>query len=255
MMNFERKHLWILLTLLLGIASTSACALRIGDFEVQIGDPDMLEVGELRRDVEIVPLTSLDKAEVEVTMNAGSMILSGGSEALMEAEFTYNVDEWQPEVSYEEEIGSAILTVRQPLKGSIQAPEVRNEWTLRFSDGVPMRMFVRLGAGKADLDLRGIQLEDLDIELGAGQVSIDLSGDWDQDFKVDLKRGVGEASVRLPVDVGVRVNVAGGLGSIETLGLRRQGEYYINEAYGESAITIEVEILGAIGSIQLEVIE
>jgi hypothetical protein len=239
MMNFERKHLWMILTLLLGIAMTSACAIRIGDFEVQIGDPDMLEVGELRQDVETVPLTSLNEVEVDVTMNAGTMTLTAGSEALMEAEFTYNVDAWQPEVSFEEEIGRAILTVRQPLKGSIQAPEVRNEWSLRFNDSIPMRMFVRLGAGKADLDLRGLNLEDLDIELGAGQV----------------KRGVGEASMILPGDVGVRVNVAGGLGSIETLGLRRQGEYYVNEAYGESAITIDVEILGAIGSIQLEVIE
>jgi hypothetical protein len=59
----------------------------------------------------------------------------------------------------------------------------------------------------------------------------------------------------LPGGVGVRVNVASGIGSIEALGLRRQGEYYINEAFGDSEVTIEMEILGAIGTIELEVVE
>ena len=254
-MNLIAKRLWMILTLRLGITMTSACALKIGDVEVQIGDPEMLEVGELQRDVKTVPLNDLEHTQVEVSMNAGTLALTGGSEALMEAEFTYNVDEWQPEVSFEEEDGNGILTVRQPLKGSIQAPEARNEWSLQFSDRIPMRMLVRLGAGKADLDLRGLDLKDLDIELGAGQVTIDLSGDWDQDFNVNLKRGVGEATMMLPQDVGVRVNVASGIGSIESLGLRRQGEYYVNEAYGVSDVTIEVEILGAIGTIELEVVE
>jgi hypothetical protein len=254
-MSLVAKRLWMILTLLLGIATTSACALRIGDFEVQIGDPEMLEVGELQREMETIPLTDLDNAEVEVRMNAGTLALTGGSGALMEAEFTYNVDEWQPEVSFAEEAGNGMLTVRQPLKGSIQAPEARNEWSLRFNNRIPMRMLVRLGAGKADLNLRGLNLQDLDIELGAGQVTIDLSGDWEQDFYVNLKRGVGEATLMLPGEVGVRLNVASGIGSIEALGLRRQGEYYVNEAYGVSEVTIEVEILGAIGTIELEVVE
>jgi hypothetical protein len=254
-MSLILRRLWMILSLLLGITLTSACALRIGDFEVQIGDPEMLEVGELMQDVKTVPLTGLENAEVEVSMNAGTLVLEGGSETLMEAEFTYNVDEWQPEVSFEEESGNGRLTVRQPLKGSIQAPEARNEWSLRFNDTIPMRMLVRLGAGKADLNLRGLDLQDLDIELGAGQVAIDLSGNWERNFNVNLKRGVGEATVMLPGDVGVRVNVASGIGSIEALGLRRQGEYYINEAFGDSEVTIEMEILGAIGTIELEVVE
>jgi hypothetical protein len=255
MLNLIVKRLWIILALLLGISMTSACAIKIGDFEVQIGDPELLEVGELKRDVKTIPQTGLENAEVEVSMNAGTLALTGGSKALMEAEFTYNVDEWQPEVSYSEEAGVGMLTVRQPLKGSIQSPEARNDWSLQFSDTIPMRMLVRLGAGKVDLDLKGIHLQDLDIELGAGQVTIDLSGDWEQDFNVNLKRGVGEAIVKLPGEVGVRMNVAGGIGSIEALGLRRQGEYYVNEAYGVSEVTIEMEILGAIGTIELEVVE
>jgi hypothetical protein len=254
-MQLHGKHLGVIFTLLMSLAATSACALKIGDFEVQIGDPEMLKVGEMQHDLETVPQENLDEVQVEVTMNAGTLGLTGGSEFLMEADFTYNVDEWKPEVDFENEAGSGTLTVRQPLKGSIQAPEARNAWSLRFNDRIPMRLLVRLGAGEADLDLRGLNLDDVDIEMGAGKVMIDLSGEWDQDFNVSLKRGVGEASVRLPADVGVRVNAATGLGSVVILGLRRQGEYYVNEAYGNSPVMLELEILGAIGTIELEVVE
>lgn len=254
-MNRFGKRLFMVITMLLGISTVSACALRIGDFEVQIGDSELGEVGELQHDVQAIPVTGMQVAEVEVRMNAGTLALTGGSEDLMEADFTYNVDEWKPEVSFEEGDGYSKLTIQQPLKASIQATDARNEWSLRFSDSIPIRMLVRLGAGKADLDLRGMNLEDLDIELGAGQVIIDLSGEWDQDFSVSLKRGVGEASLLLPSEVGVRVNVTGGLGSVETLGFRRQGEYYVNDAFGDSTVTIDLDILGAIGSIKLEVVE
>lgn len=73
-------------------------------------------------------------------------------------------------------------------------------------------------------------MRDLDIELGAGNVTIDLSGDWDRDFSVRLKRGVGEATLRLPSEVGVRVSVTSALGTVVGLGLYRQGESYVNDA-------------------------
>jgi len=249
------KPFYEILFLLLGVVMISACALKIGDFEVQVGDPEMLEVGELRQEKKSIPAEGVENVDVDVQMNAGTLTLKGGSEALIEAEFTYNVDEWQPIVSFEKIAEKDTLTVQQPLKGTIQASDARNEWLLQFNENIPMRMLVRLGAGTAELDLRGLNLEDLDVELGAGQVTIDLSGDWDHDFSVNLKRGVGEASVLLPDDVGVRVKVAGGLGSVVSLGLTRQDEYYVNKAYGDSEITIEIDILGAIGSIEMEVIE
>jgi predicted membrane protein len=255
MTRVDRKRVSMAVLLLLGSVLIAGCAVKIGDFEFQIGDPEMFEVGELQREDRTVSLDDVDTVQVDVGMGAGEIFLSGGSEALMEAEFVYNVAEWQPEISYNREDGQGTLVIRQPLKGTIQAKNVRNEWILQLNETVPMRMLIRLGAGKGDIDLRGFKLQDLDVELGAGEVSIDLSGAWDESFNVSLKRGVGTATLRLPKDVGVRVNITSGLGTVIGLGLIHQGEYYMNEAYGESDVTIEVEILGAIGTIDLEVIE
>jgi hypothetical protein len=247
-------------SLLIGLSLTglllfAGCAVRIGDFEIQVGDPDLLETGELKQEERSVPLEDIESVQVEVRMGAGKLGLQGGADSLMEAEFIYNVEEWQPEVNFEKADRLGMLVVRQPFAGTIVADNVRNEWKVKLNNDIPMRMLVQLGAGEGDLDLRGMDLRGLDVDLGAGKVTIDLSGDWGRNFSVQVKRGIGEAALRLPSGVGIRVDVKSGLGTVIGLGLERQGEFYVNDAYGESEVTIDIEVLGAIGSINLEVIK
>ena len=245
-----------LITSLLGILLLgTGCAIRIGDFEVQVGDPEMLEVGELRREEQIVPMEAIESAQVEVQMGAGKLKLSGGAETLLEAQFIYNVEEWQPEVRFEKVDQLGTLVVKQPLMGTLQASNVRYEWELKFNDQIPLAMLVQLGAGEATIDLRGLNLKDLEVELGAGKVTIDLNGEWDRSFDVQVTRGVGEAAWRLPTDVAVRIDVKSALGTVAGLGLTRQGEFFVNEVYGDSDVVINIEVLGAIGAINLEVVE
>jgi hypothetical protein len=66
--------------------------------------------------------------------------------------------------------------------------------------------------------------------------------------------GVGEATVLLPSEVGVRAKVQGGLGKINAEGLQQEGNAYVNDAYGDSDVTLMVDIQGGIGEINLEVV-
>lgn len=70
-------------------------------------------------------------------------------------------------------------------------------------------------------------------------------------MKVD--GGIGSGKLYLPSEVGVRVRVDGGLGSVNAHGLTKQGGYYVNDAYGRSAVAIEVEVDAGIGSLDLRV--
>ena len=65
---------------------------------------------------------------------------------------------------------------------------------------------------------------------------------------------MGEATVRLPGEVGVRVEAQGGLGQINAQGLQKQGDSYVNDAYGDSDVTLDVDIKGGVGQINLEVV-
>ncbi len=125
--------------------------------------------------------------------------------------------------------------------------DARNEWDLRFNDHVPFDLNVQLGAGESDLD--SLTLTALDRSMGAEETTVDLTGDYERDRAASIEGGVGEATVRLPGEVGVRVDGEGGLVEINPEGLHREGEAYVNDAFGDSDVTLDVDIRGGVGQI------
>ncbi len=215
-----------------------------------------LDVGATRTDSQTIELGDADSANVDVKMGVGRITMSGGASDLLEADFTYNVDEWEPEVSYQVTGGEGRLNIRQPDSDvgidNIPDDEIEYEWDLHLNNEVPMDLEVDLGVGDSELMLSGLQLTNLDVEVGVGAVTIDLTGDWDQSFDVDIKGGVGQTTVHLPREVGVRVDTQTGLGSVDVHGLIRNGNIYTNEAYEGADVVLDIEIRGGLGKIELD---
>ena len=78
--------------------------------------------------------------------------------------------------------------------------------------------------------------------------------DYAQDFDVSIEGGVGEATVLVPSEVGVRVRAEGGLDKINAEGFQRDGEAYVNDAYGDSDVSLNLDVRGGVGSISLKVV-
>ena len=78
--------------------------------------------------------------------------------------------------------------------------------------------------------------------------------DYAQDFDVSIEGGVGEATVLVPSEVGVRVWAEGGLDKINAEGFQRDGEAYVNDAYGDSDVSLNLDVRGGVGSISLKVV-
>ena len=201
-----------------------------------------------------VALEGAARAEVGLEMNAGELQVRGTEQAaLLEASFEYNRDRYRPEVDYRLFGDKGILQVRHARRHGIPFGTVRNKWNLDLSRAVPLDLDINLGAGESDLDLRGLKLQRLDIDMGVGEMTLDLQGPHEESFRVKIDGGVGSGKIFLPSEVGVRIKVDGGLGSIDTRGLSKQGGYYVNDAFGRSAIVIEVDISAGIGSLDLRV--
>jgi hypothetical protein len=47
------------------------------------------------------------------------------------------------------------------------------------------------------------------------------------------------------------VNAEGGIGAVNAHGLKRDGDAYVNDAYGKSPTTIDMTIHGGVGEINL----
>jgi hypothetical protein len=184
-------------------------------------------------------------------MPAGELSVASGAKELLEADFSYRSSWSRPQVEYNVSAGQGRLTIRQP--GLVHGPGGgHNTWDLRLSNKVPLELKVDQGAGRARLTLGGLSLSRLDVEIGAGETIVDLTGDWKNDLTANIQGGVGRATVRLPSDVGVRARAEGGIGAIHVHGLKKDGDAYVNEAYGKSPITVKVQVEGGVGEINLE---
>jgi hypothetical protein len=213
------------------------------------------EVGEMRHESRTIQPKNAQSVRANLMMGAGELQVVGAADGLMEADFSYNVADWKPRVSYEVAGDTGELSVKQGSGGGVRlGGDARNEWNLRFNDEVPIDLRVQMGAGESDLDLDSLALTGLTLEMGAGKTTVDLTGDYKQDFDARIQGGVGEATVLLPSEVGVRAKAQGGLGKINAEGLQREGGSYVNDAYGSSDVTLDVDVQGGVGEINLKLV-
>lgn len=213
------------------------------------------EVGDLQRESRTIQPENARSVFAELQLGAGELNVTGGADALMEADFAYNVADWKPRVKYEVTGDTGKLSVKQSSgQGVNLGGDVRNEWEVRLNDEVPTDLRVEIGAGESDLDLDSLALEGLDLQIGAGTTTVDLTGDYEQDLDASIQGGVGEATVMLPSEIGVRARAEGGLGNINAEGLQKEGDSYVNDAYGDADVTLEVDVQGGVGQINLEVV-
>ncbi len=291
------KHFTItilLAALLLAGSQLACCNITLPD--IQINAPTF-EVGEMQEKQESIPLEEAESATVELLFGAGKLkVKAGASDQLFSGHFRYNVEEWEPEVTY----GDSVLTIEQgSAEGDWGWPtgNVRNEWELEFSPEILLEMNLQIGAGEGDLDFTGLRLAELDLDAGAGDlkmrfdepnesvmsrlsldagasklevvgignaspervqiqggvgdITLDFTGTWSHSADVEVTAGIGALTLRLPDDVGVRVEVEGGLSSVDVSGLHRSGDAYVNDAYGEADIELDISVTTGIGQVSL----
>lgn len=208
----------------------------------------------IEHSAQTVDAQGAQSVRVNIEMPAGELTVSGGAAKLLEGDFNYAESDGQPLISYDHSGTDGNLTISQPGHSGFNHLVGRNGnsyWTIRLNDDLTRELRVEMGAGQGNLNLSGVHLTKLSFEVGAGELNADLTGDWKQDVDVRVEGGVGSATIRLPRSIGVRVHADGAIGSIDVSGLRRQGDYYVNDAYGNSPVTMNVRAEGGIGEIRL----
>jgi len=249
---------------LLIVSLVAACVVALTGctrVELEEGDWGYVEVseGDPASARESVVRGNATEARVSIRMGAGELRVDSGTSLkhLMDAEFDWSHDELRPGVTHDISGGTAELLVEQ---GSFEfgrwpRNDFRNSWEIALAEDLPMDLSVELGAGEAELLLGGLTLSDLDVDLGAGAVTIDLS-DLERDLDADVNAGVGELTLRLPADVGVRVSGrSGGIGEYQVDGFRSEGDAWVNDAWGESDTEIDIDLNRGVGMVRLELVD
>lgn len=188
---------------------------------------------------------------VNLTMKAGELRLEGGTSKFLDGNFSYNVDAWKPVMRYTTAAGHGDITIEQPGSSHAHIGNSKYRWDLRLADDVPLDLAVRFGAGEGQLNIGRLALRTVNVEMGVGHLDMDLRGSPKRDYDVRIRGGVGEVTIRLPRDVGVEAKAVGGIGAIDTSGLRREAGRWVNAAYDNAKAAIHLDIRGGIGAIHL----
>lgn len=210
--------------------------------------------GNLTHEMKSIEAQGAQSLNISVDIPAGDLKISGGASVAnaLEADFGYRSAEGKPQLNYDVNGGRASLAISQDESGA-HTPfrTANNRWDLKLNSHIPCDLKVKMGAGRSNLRLKGVDLGHLDVEIGAGELEADLTGDWKRNLEVNIEGGVGGATIRLPENVGVEVHAHGGIGSVSAGGLKERGDDYVNDALGKSPVTMRVEIQGGVGRIRL----
>ena len=208
--------------------------------------------GITRTETQSVELQNATAVTANLQLGAGQLNLSGGSGKLLDASFDHDESMQAPQVSYSVDAGHGLLNIDEGRRDQIHLRDNGERWDLHFNSAVPLDLNLNIGAGQSELHMADVNLSRMQVHMGVGQMELDLTGARKQDFSVEVNGGVGQGRITLPKDVGVRAHVSGGIGSINTDGLTRQGDEYVNAAYGKTPATIDLTVHGGIGEIDLD---
>jgi hypothetical protein len=189
-------------------------------------------------------LERVDEIRVYVEYGAGHFTVRSVDEGLLyRMNLRYDEDKFEPVADYSgdrlrlgvETIGRGV-NVKRRQAGSFE---------LELARGLPMDLDLEFGAVKADIDLGGLALTDLDLSTGASESVVDISEPNPLEIgTAKFEAGAAEFTVRNLGNLNAeRIEVDAGVGSI-TLGLD-----------GRWNRDAELSIDMGLGSLQLEVPE
>jgi len=128
------------------------------------------------------------------------------------------------------------------------------ELEIQLAPGVPIDLTVDLDAGSGELDLGGLDIRTLDVEVNAGEITVDMSsGTWEQDLEAAIDIQAGTVKLIVLGDIGVRIDADTTVGDVDADGFERDGDAYVTAAYGDSPVTLRINIDVTAGQIALEV--
>ena len=211
-----------------------------------------MDCGEMMTETRTVSLDGARSVRATLDLEVGELLIGGGARNLLDAEFSYNVPAWEPELDYvvHEQVGR--LTLRQPSAARPQGvSNARNGWDLRFAEDVPLDLGLKGGVVEAKLSLGALTLARLGLELGTGTLTLDLSETRSRTLHVPIRAGVLNLKLIVPSDTGVQVEVRSPVLTMHAKGWQRARHIWVNDAYSATPETMRIAIDSGVASITL----
>ena len=237
-------------------SATVEIAFGAGELKIEAGASDPLFSGHFRYNVEHWAPEVTYEADVLTIEQGGAGedwgIPTGAVHNEWELEFS-------PEIPLEMDVeigaGEGELDFTGLRLSELDMDLGAGDFEVRFDEPNEAEMsHLTLDTGASKLEMLGIGHagpEQVNVKGGVGEIDLDFTGAWPRSADVQITAGIGSITLRLPDDVGVQVEMEGGLTNVEVSGLRRTGDTYVNDAFGEAETELYIQVTAGIGNIRL----
>jgi hypothetical protein len=150
------------------------------------------------------------------------------------------------------ELGGLRLTDLDIKTGASQA-------VVRFSQPNKVRCrHATVSAGAAEISFLGLgnsRCDSFDFEGGVGKITLDFAGSWSSNTRASVKMAMGELTLRLPRQAGVRLTMDKFLSHFEPAGLIRRGNDFVSPGYASAERHLDLDLTTAVGGVNVEWVE
>ena len=207
--------------------------------------------GNIETEIASIDLQGANSASLKINHGAGDLKIHGGAGVveLARGSFAGGLDHKSTRN------GDRLEVKMRPAKDVMEfpffGPRTQLDWDLALNSEIPTALTLNLGANKAMLDLRDMNLTDLKLETGASETRITLParGRFHADF--DL----GAASLEVIVPVGLSARIHTSLGAVELKidesRFPRNGSYYQSLDFDAAANAVDMTIDAGAASIKV----
>ncbi|MFL5802504.1 MAG: toast rack family protein [Roseiflexaceae bacterium] len=101
------------------------------------------------------------------------------------------------------------------------------------------------------INLANANAAEMSFDGGAGDYTLDFGGELARTATVDVKGGASTYNIRIPAGTPARINLKGGMTTVNVDGFVRQGQQYLNAAWDESKPHLDITVDMGLGTLNL----
>ncbi|MFA5536509.1 MAG: toast rack family protein [Bacillota bacterium] len=172
----------------------------------------------------------IERASLDLNYGAGTLSIAGNSDRKLAFVYSdYESEPWIAQKTTGKHGEYSVKQKRDSFTNYLPGTGTR-KWEFKLPANILWDLALDVGAAKATLDFREVDLKYLDLNMGAGDVTIWIG---DRRLETELKVDAGASNIKIivPDNIGLKVKMDGGLNSsnLDSIGLVKDGSYYVTE--------------------------
>lgn len=112
---------------------------------------------------------------------------------------------------------------------------------------------IEVGAASVRVDdVANLNAAKIRASIGVGELTMDFSGEWTHDIEATIDLALGHLDLRVPSEVGIRIEIERFLSGFDKDRFRKRGDAYYSRNYDDAKYHLDLKVTAALGNVDIE---